>query len=169
MKTLAAAAVLAALISAPAMAQKLDLNFASVAAKATEKTEIDLEGPALALAKAAISSSAGADHQSLYADIDGIAVRSYEFASTGQYSERDLDGLRKQVTDAAGWTRMLKTQDTDDDTEIYIRKQGDKTNGFLLITAEPKELTVVHISGTVDLAKMQELIQSTIRYTASSQ
>jgi hypothetical protein len=35
---------------------------------------------------------------------------------------------------------------------------------MLLIAAEEKELTVVHISGSVQLAQLEDLVNSTIHY-----
>ena len=42
--------------------------------------------------------------------------------------------------------------------------QDGKPGGFLLISAEPKELTVVHVVGSIDLASLQEVVNSTIHY-----
>jgi hypothetical protein len=46
--------------------------------------------------------------------------------------------------------------------------QNGKTAGFLLISAEPKELTVVHIVGSIDLASLQAVVKSTISYDLKS-
>jgi hypothetical protein len=163
MKTLATAALLAALTSVPAMAQKLNINLEAVAAKASDKTEMSLSGPLLEMVKTAMSQKTGADHNP-FANIDGISLHNYEFEAEGAYSDRDLDGVRKQVTGAAGWTRVLGTKDATDNTEIYVRMEGGKPNGFLLIAEEPKELTVLEISGSAQLAQLQELINSAIKY-----
>ena len=160
--------LLAGLISAPAAAQKLEINLASVAAKASDKTELDLTGPALDIVKR-VAAAAAPERQKLFAGIDSIAVRTYEFDKSGQYSSRDLEDLRKQVGSGSGWSRVLNTKDKDDETEIYVFNKGGKIAGVLLIDAGSDELTVVQISGTVELAQLHELIQSTIQYTGGAQ
>lgn len=148
MKTLAAFAM--ALV--PLCGQSLDLHFDALAEKAKQKTEIDLEGPALAQA---IPPSI---------KVSRVAVRSYEFANKGEYSDKDIDALRQQVAKHAGWSRILSTKEPDESTEIYIQNQDGKPTAFLLISAEAKELTVVHVVGSIQLAQLKELVNSTIHY-----
>ncbi|MCU1334903.1 MAG: hypothetical protein JWO19_484 [Bryobacterales bacterium] len=49
-----------------------------------------------------------------------------------------------------------------------MQSQGGKTTGFLPIAAEEKELTVVHVAGTTDVASLQEVVKSTIAYDLST-
>jgi len=49
-----------------------------------------------------------------------------------------------------------------------MQSQGGKTTGFLLIAAEEKELTVLHVAGSIDLASLQEVVKSTIAYDLST-
>jgi len=46
--------------------------------------------------------------------------------------------------------------------------QSGQTAGFLLIAAEEKELTVVHVIGSIDLASLKEVVDSTIQYDLKS-
>jgi len=166
MKTLTAFALLVALASVPARAQKIDLNlnFDAIAKKATEKTEMTLEGPMLNLLKQSLAKAGDKDHQNLFASIDQISIHNYEFEKAGDYSDSDLDPLRKQMASAAGWSRLLSNKEKDEDTQVYVLMQGDKPTGFLLIAAEAKELTVIHVAGSIQLAQLKELIDSTIRF-----
>ena len=45
-----------------------------------------------------------------------------------------------------------------------LSSQDGKPQAFLLIAAEPKELTVVHVVGSIDLASLREVVNSTIHY-----
>ena len=169
----AALALLAASVSIPAGAQKLSLDFEAISKKATEKTELSLEGPALealkqTVLKQDVLKAAGVD-PSLYASVNQVSVHSYEFAKAGDYSDSDLDALRKQVAGSAGWSRMLNVQEKGEATEIYVFTQADKLGGFLLIAAEPKELNVIHVSGSLQMAQLQELINSTIHFAGAAQ
>lgn len=165
MRTLVAPFLLAAVVSTTAAAQQVNLNLDAVAAKASDKTELNLEGPALELIKTAMSQK----EKGLYYGIRGFSLRNYTFAKDGEYSDRDLESLRKQLGSASGWSRVLGAKDQDGNTEIYVLSQGGQPAGFLLIAAEPKELTVIQVSGSIQLANLEELIKSTIQYKDAAQ
>jgi len=152
--------VFCAALSISARAQTLDINFDALAAKAKDKAEITLEGPLLTQAlQMAPDKVKGA-----VANVSRVMVRHYEFQNTGQYSDSDLDAVRKQVSNSAGWSRVLNVKEEHESTEIYMLSQNGKPGGFLLISAEPKELTVIHVVGTIDLARLREVVNSTIHY-----
>ena len=161
MKTLRTAALGLALASAFAGAQTLDFNFDKLAAKAKEKAEITLEGPLLVQAlQMAPDKVKGA-----VANVTRVVVRHYEFDQAGQYSDTDLDAVRKQVS---GWPRIISVKEEKENVEIYMQSQDGKPAGFLLIAAEPKELTLVQVAGSIDLASLKEVVNSTIHYDLNS-
>jgi hypothetical protein len=41
--------------------------------------------------------------------------------------------------------------------DIYILRSGNRTDGVAIIAAEPRQLTVVNIVGSIDLAKLAQL------------
>ena len=145
----------------PARSQALDINLDALAAKAKEKAEVTLEGSLLAQALQA----APANVKGAVANVSRVLVRHYEFAATGQYADSDLDAIRKQLT---AWSRVINVKDDHESTEIYMLSQNGKPGGFLLIAAEPKELTVVHVVGTIDLGSLQAVVNSTIHYDLKS-
>jgi hypothetical protein len=98
------------------------------------------------------------------ANVSRLMLRHYEFENAGQYSDSDLDAVRKQVSNGSGWSRVLNVKEEHESTEIYMLSQNGKPGGFLLISAEPKELTVIHVVGTIDLARLREVVNSTIHY-----
>ena len=103
------------------------------------------------------------------ANVSRLVVRNYEFDKTGQYSDADLEPIRKQVSAGTGWSRVVNTKEEHESVEIYmLASQGGKLGGFLLIAAEEKELTVVHVVGSIDLASLQEVVKSTIAYDLST-
>ncbi len=181
MKTLLAVTVMAVLAFAPASAQKLNLDFSALAAKATAKNEVTLEGGALDMLKQAASSSekgrakGPAGERDLRnqcsSGIQGVVIRNYEFAKAGEYTSRVgiCRPLRQQSGGARppGWSQdraASNVQEKDESTQIYVYSQGGQAAGMLLIAAEAKELTVVHISGAVQLAQLKDLVNSTIHY-----
>ena len=159
MKTLLLAVLTMAL--APAWGQKLELKLDSVAAKASEKTEVDLDGPVLA---AVLKNTTSKGLDAIAANVTGVFVRSYEFANDDAFTDADLAPLRKQVAGTPGWSRIINVKEEKESTEIYMFSDAGKPAGFLLITAEPNELTVVHVQGAIQLAQLQELVQSSIQF-----
>jgi peptidyl-tRNA hydrolase len=159
MKTL-----LIAIFGVAACAQTIDINLDAVAAKAKEKAEITLEGPLLTLALQSASEKTKASAASL----SRLIVRHYEFEKAGEYSDADLDAIRKQVGSGTGWSRIVSSKEEHESVDIYMLNQGGKPGGFLLIAAEEKELTIVHAIGSIDLASLKEVVNSTIKYDLKS-
>ena len=93
-------AVLAGMTLAPfAGAQKLELKFAGLAAKASEKAEVDLDGSILKLALSQVPLKKDKDDKSPIADllsgVQEIHLRNYEFDKAGAYTDADQEPLRK--------------------------------------------------------------------------
>jgi hypothetical protein len=150
-------AALAGMMWAPmAPAQKLDLKFDGLAAKASDKAEIDLDGALLRFATQHGKAAAG----DFLSDVKEIHVRHYEFDKAGSYSDQDLAPLRKQVSESAGWSRVLNVKEKDENTEIFVLTQGGKVGSCLILSAEARQLSVVYLMGTLTLAQMKELAGS---------
>ena len=158
----AVVAVFAGMTLAPfASAQKLDLKFDGLAAKASEKAEVDLGGSILKLVLPPLLSKKEKDDKSPIADllsgVQEIHVRNYEFANAGAYTDKDLEPLRKQVSEGSGWSRIVnvKDKDKDDNVEVFVQSLGGKVGSCLILAAEAKELSVVYLMGTLTLARMK--------------
>lgn len=168
MKTLVAASLVFAL--APAWGQAIEFNFDffdALAAKAKEKTEVTLEGDLLKQALAVAKENAKGTEKLPLEGITRVLVRSFEFEQEGAYQDSDLDPLRQQVQAGSGWSRIIDVKEDGEHTEIYALAQGGQFGGFLLISAEKTELTVVNVQGTLQLAQiaqLQELVQSSIQF-----
>jgi hypothetical protein len=150
------AALAGMILTTAARAQKLDLKFDALAAKASDKAEIDLDGALLRLATRHAKAEAG----DFLSDLKEVHVRHYEFAKASSYSDQDLAPLRKQVSEGAGWSRILNVKEKDETTEIFVLSQGGKVSSCLVLSAEATELSVVYIMGTLTLAQVKDLAQS---------
>ena len=84
------------------------------------------------------------------AGVKGVQVLSYEFEKEGAYSEQELEPVRQQLREGSGWSRIVGVKEKKESTEIFVLNQGEKIGGCLILVAEPKELTVVHIFGERD-------------------
>jgi len=149
---------LAILVSASA--QTIVFNLDALAAKAKEKAEITLDGSMLTEAlKVAPEKVKG-----LLGNVSRLTVRHYEFEKPGEYSDADIEAIRKQASSASGWSRVLSAKEEHESVDIYALNQGGKPGGFLLIAAEAKELTVLHVVGSIELASLKEVVASTIHF-----
>ena len=89
--------------------------------------------------------------RNMLAGLNSVAVRTFEFSKPGAYSLADLEPVRAQLK-KPGWSKIVEVKDKNDTIEIYMRAGDPKA--FAVIAAEPKELTVVSIDGTVDMADL---------------
>jgi hypothetical protein len=147
-----------------AWAQTLDINLDALSAKAKKKVEVTLDGSTLAKAL----QTAPEKLKGSGANISRVFVRNYEFDKPAQYSDADLEAVRKQVSNDPGWSRIVGTKDEHESVEIYMFSKDGKPGGLLVIAAEEKELSVVHVVGSIDLASLTEVVNSTISYDLKS-
>jgi hypothetical protein len=150
-------AALAGMMCAPiAPAQKLELKFDALAAKASDKAEVDLDGALLRLATQHAKAEAG----DFLGDLKELHVRHYQFDKAGSYSDQDLAPLRKQISESAGWSRILNVKEKDESTEVFVLSQAGKIGSCLIVSAEARQLSVVYVMGTLTLAQMRGLADS---------
>src|SRR2546421_302553 len=116
MRLVVTTALAGMMLAAAASAQKLELKFDALAGKASDKAEIDLDGALLRLA-AQHGRPSGGD---FLGDVKEVHVRHYEFDKAGSYSDQDLAPLRKQLSEGAGWSRILNVKEKDESTEIFV-------------------------------------------------
>ena len=128
-----------------------------MAAKAAESVDVTLDGALLRLAGKFLSNDP--DERSAKEMIDklqGIYVRSYEFDADGAYDRSIIDKLRAQV--GPSWKRLVEVKSrTRENVEIYADMRGESVAGLLILSAEPRELTIVNIVGPIDLDKLASL------------
>lgn len=133
----------------------LDL-FSALLPKATEHVEVNL-GPAAFQLAAGLLSNKEEDEaklKELFSGVKGIYVRSLTFAKPGEYSRSDIDKIRAQLK---GWSQIVNVHEADEDTGIYVKTDGHKIQGMVILAAEPTELTLVNIVGMIRLDQIKEL------------
>ncbi len=161
--------LICALLALPALAAadpgdpgQLQLpDFTALSKKATQSVDISLDPSLLQMASGIInnnSSGNGAAVNGLIKGIRGIYVRSYTFPKPDEYSKADVDAVRAQLLNP-GWQPIVSTHDTKQGStvDIYLRRSGDHTDGVVIIAAEPLQLTIVNIVGSIDLARLAQL------------
>jgi hypothetical protein len=144
------------LAALPALGQQ-NFDFSTLeklGAHAKESTNISLEGETL---KAAASLANLSKDSPVLQGLKAIQVRSYEFDKPGQYNPADLDAVRAYVK-SLKWTKIIDVKEESETTEIYLQvAQANQTGGLAIISTEPQEVTVIFISGTINLNDLSKL------------
>jgi hypothetical protein len=144
--------------TASAQGTRINLDFPDMASKASETVDVTLDGAMLRLAGKFLSSN-DADERAakeMINGLSGIYVRSYEFDHEGEYDKSQAERIRAQL--GPSWKKIVKVSSrTKEDVDIYVDTRGEAVAGLLIISAEPKEFTVVDIVGPVDIDKLAGL------------
>jgi hypothetical protein len=146
----------------PLAAQELRLppNLEKLGDKAREVVDVTLDGPLLQLAARFLSNRDPdeARAKKLVQGLKGIYVKSFEFDERGAYQDSDLEPLRAQLK-APGWTRIVgvKSRRNGDNAEVYLKSENGAIAGLAVISAEPRELTIVQILGPIQPEDLRDL------------
>jgi Domain of unknown function (DUF4252) len=152
----------ATLLSAEPQAQFHDMiQFEQLAAKASKTVEVNMDASTLGFVGNFLSANKKdeADAKRIIGKLKGIYVRSLEFDQPGQYNQGDIEALRKQF-DGAGWQKMVDVREKGSGGEnagVYIRTDGKEMSGLVVLSFEPKEVTIVNIVGVIDPAELRAL------------
>jgi uncharacterized protein DUF4252 len=125
-------------------------------ANAKESTNITLDGNTLKMAGSLLGD--GNDSaKSVVKNLKGVYIRSFEFDKPGQYDPADLAPLRAYLN-TPQWSKIVDVKDSGEDSQIYLQAAtGNQLGGLVIISAEPKEVTVVFISGSLNLSDIGKL------------
>jgi hypothetical protein len=145
-------------IAMPVSAQRLNLDFPGLADRAEEVVDITLDGALLRMA-AKFLSGKDAEERAVRDTINGlqgIYVRSYEFAKEGQYDRGLIDRLKSQL--GPTWQPLVTVRSKKrESVNIFADMRGEQIYGLVIIAAEPREFTVVNIVGPIDLDRLANL------------
>jgi len=155
------AALFLILISAAAAQQSnglLQFDWDKLAAKAVDKTDINLDGPMLQMGSSFLSQAGGdaAKFKQVVQGLKGVYVKTFEFDKEGQYSDADVSALRSQLR-SPEWSTVVDSKEKRESSAIFVKTDGKLVQGLVIISTEPKELTVVQILGAIDPSMLSEL------------
>ncbi len=139
-------------------------GFSALAKKATRSVDVSLDPSELGMAAGFFSNGHDANSaalRQLIAGLRGVYVRSYHFAHADEYSKAAVKTVMAQLA-APDWTPIVSVHQRkrgrgDTDVDIYILRRGAQTQGMAIIAEKPRELTIVNIVGSIDLAKLEQL------------
>jgi hypothetical protein len=145
-------------LAIPASAQRLNLSFLSdLEERADEVVDVTLDASMLRMASKFLGRDADERAiRDMIQGLEGIYVRSYEFAKEGEYDRGLVDRIKSQL--GANWKPLVTVRSKKkDNVNIYADMRGEKITGLVIIASEPRELTVVNIVGPIDIDRLAEL------------
>ncbi|HEX2253636.1 MAG TPA: DUF4252 domain-containing protein [Thermoanaerobaculia bacterium] len=146
-------------VSAAASAAPLRLTqLQALEGHAAEVVEVTLDGELLRLAAGLMSGEEESDPElrALLGQLRGVYVNSYVFAEDGAYDRGIVQRLRGGL--GSGWQRMVNVRSRGaENVEIWVRPAGSRFDGLVIFAAEPRELTVVQLVGSVDVDTLARL------------
>ena len=151
--------VLGALLPLAAQEIKLPPSFDKLAEKASEVVDVQLDSSLLQMASKFLSDKGDeAKAKKIVTGLKGIYVKSFEFDKPGEYSLSDVEMVRAQMR-GPGWTRIASvvSKKKGENAEVFLKSEGGRVVGLGVISAEPKELVIVSIVGTIDPEQLQDL------------
>jgi hypothetical protein len=149
-----------AVMAGPVRAQQLQLpDMARLSAGAVDVVDVSVDQALLGIAASFMSN--GTDDKeikSLLSSLKGIYVKSFTYGKDGAYDPAVLESVRRQLT-GGRWSRLLAAKSAAEgtDTAIYLWRDGDKPGGLAVLSASPREVTLVNIVGTIDLEQLRSL------------
>lgn len=145
-------------LALPVSAQRINIDVAGLAERASEVIDVTLDAQMLRVASKFFSSKDSDQRaiREMVSGLEGIYVRSYEFDKAGEYDRGIVDRLRSQL--GADWKKIVNVRSRDrENVEVFLNMRGDAVRGLFVISAEPRELTIVNIVGPIDIDKLGSL------------
>ena len=142
-------------------------RFDKLAKKAKRVDNVTINADALGLARQFLSEKNAEEiaAKEIVKGLKGIYIRRFEFDEPDQYTQADVDLIRAQLK-APAWKPIIdvssKTRGKRPErTEIYAQyvktNHARKIGGLTILTAEPKELTIIQILGTLSPKDLSRL------------
>jgi len=121
-----------------------------LAERAVNYTEVSLDRKMLEFASKFMDKEHDEDGRRIIQKLNGVYVRTYEFDKPGQYTAADLENIRRQFQ-TQEWTSMVRqrSKTAEGDSDIYMKLVNGEVQGMFILSAEPKELNFVFISGPI--------------------
>ena len=139
---------------------KIPLNIDKLASKAGESVDVTLDSSMLQLAGKFLSDKKPeeAEARRLINGLKGIYVRSFQFAKPGEYAAADVEALRAQLKSPL-WSRIVgvRSQREGENADIFLKTESSQITGLAIIAANPKELTIVSIVGSINPEDLSRL------------
>jgi Domain of unknown function (DUF4252) len=117
---------------------------------ATDVTEINLDPKMMGMVH-------GGNGGELAHKMRYMVIHTYSYDRPGMYKMEDVETYRKKLEDGT-WSCSVHTKDKSGTTDICSRNSsGNEGSEMVILTAEPKELTFIHMSGNMSLDELSHM------------
>jgi Domain of unknown function (DUF4252) len=147
----------------PALAQQ-NFDFKTLdklGANAKESSNISLDGDMIKAAGGLIDGDQSEKHpdsiKPLLDKLKGVYIRSFEYAQPGQYNDADLEPFRAWLQ-SLQWSKIIDVKGEKENTQMYFQvSSSTQSGGFAIVSAEPKEVSIILIMGNVSMSDLGKL------------
>ncbi|PWT88984.1 MAG: hypothetical protein C5B55_12140 [Blastocatellia bacterium] len=152
------ACISAMYVSAYAQSPRIQLtSIEHLSAKASQTVDVNIDERLIQITAKFLTDPDDAEVRKLVNNLKGIYVKSFEFETDNVYSTADVEAIRSQLR-GPSWSRLLNVDSKKEgQIEVYVMLEGEKIGGLAVLSAEPREFTIVNIVGPVDLEKLASL------------
>ena len=93
--------------------------------------------------------------------VKSVRIRSYQFDSDFPCARADLSPLRSQLS-GQGWSHLVEEHNRTrgENVDVYLAVEDQVVKGLAVIACQPREYTIVNITGTVNLSQLARLKHS---------
>jgi hypothetical protein len=92
-----------------------------------------------------------------------IVIHSYKYDKPGMYNMDEFLAYSKKLTDGS-WNCSIHIRSKTGSTDICSRGAADhESNEMVILTAEPRELTFIHMSGKMSLDELNSMSRGATR------
>ena len=136
---------------APQVKDDLFAGTEKFAKGATEVNEINLDPKMMGMIPG--GKDGGSD---LARKMKFMVIHNYTYDKPGMYRMEDVEEYRKKLEDGS-WSCSIHVREKDGSTDICSRTSPDhESSEMVILTAEPKELTFIHMSGHMSLEDLSK-------------
>ena len=120
---------------------------------ATDVTEVNLDKAMMAMAAKFLEKS-DAEAQRLMRNMEFVHVKTFEYGKDARYRMTDVEQFRARLD--ASWSHLVKERSATEATDVWVKADGEgQFSELMVIAAEPKELTFVHLKGHMTMDELE--------------
>lgn len=147
-------------LAAASFAQQIKIDLDHLAKKAANTVDLSLPSNLIQLGAAMLDPKDPdqAQVKKVVSGLQAIYIKNFEFKREGEYTKADLDSIRTQMK-APEWARIVGVLSSEEreTVEVWVKTDAGKVAGLTILAADPRELTVVNLVGSIDPAAIGEL------------
>jgi hypothetical protein len=96
-----------------------------------------------------------------FSELKSVTVRSFKLDTDLAAHDPGIEDLRRQLS-MAGWLPLVQVHDRDrnEDVGVYVAHDERIIHGLAVLAVKPREVTLVHLSGSIEMERLAELRQA---------